>query len=1286
MTCMNYSSPLQNKLSLMLSEQAKYYPNNTAIASPDGDVSMSELECIAKLHARNILKSVEPRQECIGLYAVSSSMMIAALWGIIFSEHAYLPLAPEYPDERIRYIVDHSGVSTIITQRHLERRLRNIVGAKVRILVIEEMTSSFEEPLKGASNTDLSYVIYTSGSTGRPKGVEITQDAIVHQMNWLKDQNHLSIGSRILQKTPISFDAAQWELLAPAVGATVVAGKPNLYRNIDALISSISAYEVSHLQCVPTLLANLVENDHFLKCQSLTNVFSGGESLSRKLAKKVLTRMNGVRFVNLYGPTECTINALSQEVTWDIIAEKTSRTVSIGSPVVGIKCHILDGELNQVPFDTEGELYISGTQLARGYRNAPIETSERFLSPAKLDGLRLYRTGDICAMNSNGTIQFIGRSDNQIKLRGYRVELEEIVTTIEEHPWVKSASVVVKQNQRSNGETLVACVELNEKEAALMDQGAGGQHHSSKVDKVQVKAQLAAQGVREFNFDNDQPEIKLPGLVASNQQRKSAFGRKTYRFYDGGYASKPDIEKLTAEWFSRLHDKISSRRPVNICAENFGPVMRMLGSFQSEHRLLPKYAYASPGALYATQLYLECVGLEWIPNGIYYYHPQRHSLIRVLHARNRLSGLRFHFVGNLPAIEKVYKINVLEVLEMEAGHMIGVLDENLATLGLAVRPDQRAFEIDVSNGRDNEYVHLGCFKLSHRSKRWVPKLELYGQAMPSTGNDHNFTPGTWEIKPESFTKISDTFINRRDVIAINQRVYDRAGIGFSVLSREENPRLAFIALGFGMHVFQRNSSDFGFMSSGYSSKSGHPTSVSNSFERILQQAHISPGPSYFFVGGKVSPDQIASEGMNEDIVHMQGPAEMIKEELGRILPDYMIPNEVAIFELLPRTASGKVDHKAVAASQQITKLLAPKPYVVPKTNNEKRLAKIWTRVLGGNKISRHDDFFGLGGDSLKAIAMLNQINIDFKINLPIQTVFETPRLTDLALQIEEAHRSQLQKSRLVLLNNNSAENSIFCWPGLGGYPMNLRLLAQENTRSFIGVQSYGLNENEVPYTSITEMAKADCIEIFKKQPNGPITLWGYSFGAKVAFEAAWQLEQAGRKIDQLVMLCPGNPKIASATQHIPGPRRAKISNLEFVNVLVSIFVGRIDPAISDACIREVDDFEGFVEFIQKHQKSLPSTIIRRIVEIARTTYEFEYNLSELSERKISAPVTIIKADGDTLSFLETLKSVCGKETSILNVAYDHYDALKNPAAKELSALIVRSTRTAATASLQKVQG
>ncbi|WP_171163613.1 amino acid adenylation domain-containing protein [Streptomyces sp. I05A-00742] len=1250
----------------LLRERVAEHPDDIAAVSGGERLTYRELLEKSEEVARHLRSLGVERDVRVGLFVEPSLDLMVGAWGIICSGGAYLPLSPEYPEERLRYMIEDAATGIVFTQERLRDKLAELSPPGTRIVTlrdVKELSESAQtDPVHAEFSpdaTDMAYVIYTSGSTGKPKGVMIEHRSIVNQMQWLRAECGLDREKVVLQKTPMSFDAAQWEILAPACGSRVVVGGPGVYRDPEGLIETVVEHGVTTLQCVPTLLQALMETEEFGRCTSLRQIFSGGEALSRNLALQVLNALPDADLVNLYGPTECTINASAFTVDRESIGEGPG-AVPIGSPVHNTRYHILDASLSPVAVGEIGELYVGGVQLARGYLGRPELTAERFVdSPFPGEG-RLYRTGDLASWNDDGTVQFAGRVDSQVKLRGFRVELDEIRLAIEAHDWVKNAAVLVKDDPRTGFQNLIACVELSPKEAALMDQGRHGAHHQSKESKLQVRAQLSNAGARDAEDLAGRTAVALPGAEPTPEQRRRVFARKTYRFYEGGEVTRDDLLRL----LGREPDGAPSRRPEELELTELGAVLRYFGQYRSAERLLPKYGYASPGSLYATQLYLELSGVAGLPAGHYYYDPSAHRLVLIRELPEGAPRLVAHFMGRKQAIEPVYKNNIQEVLAIETGHMVGLFDEVLPAYGLAVgEPEFVPAVREVLECADEDY-YLGTVGIvPSGGPRTEPPLDICVQAHPGKVTD--LEPGQYRYSAGGLERISDEVVRRKDVIAINQRVYDRAQFGITVLSRPGRGWLAYVDLGRALQRYQMNDLGLGFMSSGYSSETGNALPAARRIDAVLRARGDGTGPSYFFVGGRVSPAQVRSEGMKEDIVHMQGPAEMIKEDLAGFLPDYMVPNKVVVLDRLPLTANGKIDVKALRSSGRTDLDVGDRPFVPPRTRTERRIGDIWKKLMKRDAVSVRDDFFASGGNSLIAVSLINRVNRTFAASLPLQALFESPTVEQLARRVDGT-AGEGDGSRLVRLREEGSRSPVFCWPGLGGYPMNLRLLAGrlDIDRPFYGVQAHGINQGETPYATIAEMAAEDIKAIRRIQPTGPYTLWGYSFGARVAFETAHQLERAGERVANLFLIAPGSPEVRAGDAAVHGDEPS-YRNPAFVTILFSVFAGTISGPVLEECLRQATDDESFAAFIGSTFSGLDTELVKRIVRIVRQTYEFTYTFRELAERRIEAPVTLFKARGDDYSFIENSDGFSAQPPTVIGLRADHYGLLRDPDVDEL---------------------
>src|SRR5215207_2311202 len=436
----DYGPPV--RLHTLFEAQAARTPDAVALTFNDTGLTYSELDSRANQLARHLRTLGVGPESRVGVCVERSTEMVVGLLGVLKAGAAYVPLDPEYPSERIAYMLEDGEVSVLFTQSSL---LDTLPRQSARVLCLDSDWPLISEHSGDALGLEVSaehpaYVIYTSGSTGRPKGVVITHRAISNHMLWMSGEMPLDADDRVLQKTPLSFDASVWEFYAPLLcGARLVMAPPGVHRDSAALVRLMREESVTVVQVVPSMLRLLVEEDEIAECGSLRRVCVGGEALSVELVKRFRERVDAELY-NLYGPTEATIDASA----WR--ADESGR-VTIGRPIKNAQMYVVDEGFNPVPVGVAGELLIGGEGLARGYLNRPELTAEKFIpNPFGEDGGgRLYRTGDLVRYLAEGELEYLGRIDHQVKVRGFRIELGEIEAALESVESVKQAVVVARE-------------------------------------------------------------------------------------------------------------------------------------------------------------------------------------------------------------------------------------------------------------------------------------------------------------------------------------------------------------------------------------------------------------------------------------------------------------------------------------------------------------------------------------------------------------------------------------------------------------------------------------------------------------------------------------------------------------------------------------------------------------------------------------------------------------------------------------------------------------------------
>ncbi len=408
----------------LVTRQVARTPDATAVIYEDRRLSYTELdEWSDRLTARLIVDGVAPGA-VVGVSLPRSIELVVALLAVAKSGAAFLPLDPEYPPDRLAYMTSDAGLTTVLDDAEIVRAALHDAGPSTRPPVVD--------PASWA------YVLYTSGSTGLPKGVAVPHAGIVNRIEWLQHAYPLDVEDRMLVKTPISFDTSVWEVFWPlASGAALVVARPGGHRDPGYLAETIAAQHVTAVDFVPSMLELFLDDPRSARCTSLTRVTVGGEALSTELAQRFASVFGGTRGVplhNLYGPTEASVDVLG----WTA----DGGPVALGRPGWNVSAYVLDPYLNPVPAGAAGELYLAGVQLADGYLHRSGLTAHSFVADPFGRGTRMYRTGDVVRYRRDGQLEYLGRTDDQIKLRGVRIEPGEIETVLAAHPGVGSARVV----------------------------------------------------------------------------------------------------------------------------------------------------------------------------------------------------------------------------------------------------------------------------------------------------------------------------------------------------------------------------------------------------------------------------------------------------------------------------------------------------------------------------------------------------------------------------------------------------------------------------------------------------------------------------------------------------------------------------------------------------------------------------------------------------------------------------------------------------------------------------
>ncbi|MBV6626596.1 MAG: amino acid adenylation domain-containing protein [Rivularia sp. (in: Bacteria)] len=431
--------------------QAEKTPNAVAVVFAAQKLTYQQLNSRANKLAHYLQKlGVKPETK-VGICVERSLEMVVGLLGIQKAGGAYVPIDPTYPTERINYILEDSQVPVLLTQNHLRENLSQYQETVISLdadwqnIAVE----SAENPVSDVTSNNLIYIIYTSGSTGKPKGTMNTHKGVVNRILWMQDEYQLTSTDSVIQKTPFSFDVSGWEFWWPLItGARLVIAKPEGHKDPNYLVKLIDEQQITTIHFVPSMLEIFLEVADVKSCSSLRQVFCSGEALSISLQQRFFDVFKA-QLYNLYGPTEAAIDV----TYWHCQPGTQYKTVPIGRPIANTQTYILNPDLQPVPIRVAGELYLGGVQLARGYLNRPELTAQKFIHNPFVDDFQshyLYKTGDLARYLPDGNIEYLGRLDNQVKIRGNRIELGEIESVLSQHHQVRESLVMARVDSKGN--------------------------------------------------------------------------------------------------------------------------------------------------------------------------------------------------------------------------------------------------------------------------------------------------------------------------------------------------------------------------------------------------------------------------------------------------------------------------------------------------------------------------------------------------------------------------------------------------------------------------------------------------------------------------------------------------------------------------------------------------------------------------------------------------------------------------------------------------------------------
>jgi amino acid adenylation domain-containing protein len=989
-------------------------PEAKAFIFNNAELTYSELNTESNRLAHYLQSLGVGPEVIVGICLKRSIDFVVALLAVIKAGGAFLSLDPSYPQCRLTFMAEDAGVSVLLTQTRF-REIFSLDDARVVCLdadvqnIAAESSSNPRNPINPAH---LAYVIYTSGSTGQPKGVCVEHNQILNRFAWMWRAYPFEVGDVSCQKTSSNFVDSIWELLGPLLcGIPSVIVSDQVIKDPFALVKVLADNRVTRLWVVPSFLRLLL--DTFPNLQHLVPRLkfwvSSGEPLPVELWQLFSKIMPESTIYNLYGTSEV------WDVTWydTRSAGQALPRVPIGRPISNMEAYVLDERLQLCPIGVPGELYVGGVGLARGYINQSDLTADNFIPHpfSAKTGARLYRTGDLARYNDDGNLEHLGRVDHQLKIRGLRVELQEVESTLRQHCGVREAAVVAHDDTRGEP-ALVAYVTRN------------ADYWGSNVEQSQAVAEHLSEWKEVWdttynrNQSSDDPTFNTAGLSSS-------------------YTGSPFPAEEVSQWIEGTVERLVALEPTEVLEIGCGAGLLLFRLAA----LCRRYCGADISSVALTRARVGIDKLGWshvtlferpahdfsgfepgsfeaiVLNSVVQYFPTVEYLIEVLEQSVRVVRKGgFVFLGDirsLPLLSSFHSsvefqradgsTTLRELHHLIQDRVLGeeelvidpsfflALRDHLSNVEVEVQPKLRRRPREFSNYRYDVTLHVGVPKVAPLETQWLNwqrdqlNLTILRRILQETRPE---MIGVTDVPNSSLS--TDRYVTRILVSPNHLKTVKDLRNTLSSQQPESTELEEILAVA---------------CESGYSARSYWEAELASGYRILLRRQDLASNRWPFFRVNAVTKSSW-SDYANQPLQGTFGRsfASELRSFLHERLPEAMIPSSFVFLDALPQTPNGKVDRKALVASSHGGH--EPRRLrTVPLTTVEKDLVSIYGEILANGEVGTHDNFFTeLGGHSLLATRLVSRIRDSFKIELPLRVVFENPTVASLAQVIESTQK------------------------------------------------------------------------------------------------------------------------------------------------------------------------------------------------------------------------------------------------------------------------------------------
>ncbi|MCU0286013.1 MAG: amino acid adenylation domain-containing protein [Acidobacteria bacterium] len=913
-----------------------------------------------------------------------------------------------------------------------------------------EFVSNFDIRVSNLFSSNLAYVIYTSGSTGEPKGALLAHEGVVNRLLWMQDAFCLQCDDRVLQKTPYSFDVSVWEFFWTLLnGARLVMAAPGAHKDFAYLVQTIIREKITTIHFVPSALHVFLEEPGAASITSLKRVICSGEALPLEYQERFFSLFDKIELHNLYGPTEASVDVTA----WQCQRNAGSHSVPIGRPIANTQIYILDKNMQPVPIGVHGELYIGGIQLARGYINHPELTAEKFdqdlwdekddqdkkknedyqkffrgsrgavLQKSPPCCHRFYKTGDLVRWMENGAIEFLGRLDFQVKVRGFRIELGEIESRLREHPAVHDAVVLAAGEGEDNtaNKKLTAYIIPNCENLPADQVGdwqvVFNETYLSDNDPTEPIFNIA--GWNSSYTDEPLPALEMQEWVDQTLERIASLAPRRVLEIGCGtglflfrliehceYYIGTDIAQQGLDYIRRQLDKMEDKRgQANLKLELLHRNAEDFQGFENKNFdtvIMNSVIQYFPGVEYLMTVLSKAIESVKPGGHIFIGDVRSLPLLKTFHASVELSRAGENDTPRRVLGRVMNKI-IAEQELVVAPDFFNALKKHLPKIKhVELLLKYGRYNNELSKFRYDVILHIGHGHENCDAVDFQPGLILdWGQAgKPGIESIRRWLHGQPEaagvlmVQNVCNLRISDDF-RILEWLDCPGRIGTVAG--FRRYLKEQQTR------GMDPHDFHQLAQEFSYHIAVAISKQGNAQAYDVIFTRgycgaISNAAPIEIHPWHTYTNNPLL------RKMTGELVPQ------FRDYLKDHLPEYMTPSHFILLDRLPLTSNGKLDRSALSLYEPPRSTLENNnEYVEPHNETEKILGQLWKDLLLLDKISIHDNFFQLGGDSINAIQMISRLNKN-GFNLSVSHLYRNMTIAELSRYIEN-HWQEVSVSR-----------------------------------------------------------------------------------------------------------------------------------------------------------------------------------------------------------------------------------------------------------------------------------